>query len=199
MPHLTHYEIEIKLRVSDLPTLLRRLRGLGASTYGRVFEQNTIYDTPDSSLYRHGRLLRVRVETPAPNRLIPAGRPGALLTSKVPVPRSTAARYKVKLECEFPLQDPRRWPIMLRTLGFRPAFRYEKYRSTFRLPGLTLDLDETPVGVFLELEGSPRAIDSVAHALGYSPHDYFRGTYWDVYASECRRRGRRPRNMVFSL
>jgi adenylate cyclase class 2 len=197
MPHPTHHEIEIKLRVSDLPTLIRRLRGLGASAYGRVFEQNTIYDTHDSALHRRGRLLRVRVETPAPTHLIRAGSPGALLTSKVPVPPSGSARYKVKLERELPLRDPRRWPAILQALGLRPAFRYEKYRSTFRLPGLALDLDETPVGIFLELEGSPGTIDRTARALGYSRREYFRGTYWDLYAAECRRRGRAIKDMIF--
>lgn len=198
MSSLTHHEIEVKLRVTQIPALLKRFRLLGAACRGRVFEQNTIYDTPGSDLRRLGRLLRVRVETPAPTRLIPAGHHGALLTSKVPVPRSGLPRYKVKLERELPLQDPRRLPAILRSLGFRPAFRYEKYRSTFRLSGLALDLDETPVGVFLELEGNPRAIDRVAYTLGFTRRDYFCGTYWDLYAAECRRRGRTPRNMVFS-
>jgi len=42
-------------------------------------------------------------------------------------------------------------------------FRYEKYRTTFRLPdsnawanGLLIELDETPIGTFVELEGPPR-------------------------------------------
>lgn len=198
MSSLTHHEIEVKLRVTDTPSLLKRLRRLGAVCRGRVFELNTLYDTPGSLLYRLGRLLRVRVETPAPVRLIPAGRAGALLTSKVPVPPKGTVRYKVKIERELPLQDPRRWLAILRFLGFRPAFRYEKYRSTFRLPHLAITLDETTVGVFLELEGEPEEIDRVARALGYSPRDYFCGTYWDLYAAECRRRGRRPRNMVFN-
>jgi adenylate cyclase, class 2 len=197
MPHLTHHEIEIKLRVTDIPSLLRRLRQLGAICHGRIFEQNTLYDTPDFTFRRLGRLLRVRVEAPSPNRLVPAGRPGALLTSKVPVPPKGTPRYKVKIEREVSLQNPRRWPAILRSLGLRPAFRYEKYRSTFRLPRLSIDLDETPVGVFLELEGAPRAIDRVARTLGYSSRDYFCGTYWDLYAAECRRRGRVPGNMVF--
>ena len=81
----------------------------------------------------------------------------------------------------------------------RPTFRYEKFRTAYRLPRsrLHLDLDETPVGVFLELEGEPRAIDRAARALGFAPSDYIRGTYWDVYAADCRRRGRIRRNMVF--
>jgi adenylate cyclase class 2 len=86
---------------------------------------------------------------------------------------------------------------MLGSLGLRPGFRYEKYRSTFRLPGLHLDLDETPIGVFLELEGSPSAIDRTARALGYAPRDFIRATYYDLYAADCRRHGRIPRNMLF--
>jgi adenylate cyclase class 2 len=86
----------------------------------------------------------------------------------------------------------------LRAIGLRPSFRYEKYRSTFRLAGLHLDLDETPVGVFLELEGAPRSIDRVARSLGFVPREYINGTYWDLYAADCRRRGRKPANMLFS-
>jgi hypothetical protein len=65
------------------------------------------------------------------------------------------------------------------------------------MPELHLDLDETPVGVFLELEGDPQAIDRAARALGYLHHDYVRGTYWDLYRAECERRGRIARNMLF--
>jgi adenylate cyclase class IV len=61
----------------------------------------------------------------------------------------------------------------LELLGFRPGFRYEKYRASFRLPNLHVDLDETPAGNFLELEGSPKAIERVAHALGYSAATIF--------------------------
>jgi hypothetical protein len=62
---------------------------------------------------------------------------------------------------------------------------------------LHVSLDETPVGVFLELEGAVPEIDKVASALNFSPPDYIRATYWDLYAADCRRRGRTPRNMLF--
>ena len=86
---------------------------------------------------------------------------------------------------------------MLQSLGFRPGFRYEKIRISFLLGGLHLGLDETPVGTFLELEGDPKAIDRIAKALGYTVGDYVRANYYGLFEADCRRRGIRPKNMVF--
>jgi adenylate cyclase, class 2 len=193
----TAREIEVKLRVAELPALVRSLKRLGAKLHGRVLEQNTLYDTPSADFRRRGCLLRLRIETPAPSELLPGGARCAILTSKAPVPEPGGrSRYKERLERELAVEAPARWPSALRVIGLRPSFRYEKYRTTFRLPNLHLDLDETPVGTFLELEGPPRAIDRVARALGYAPGEYIKGTYWDLYAADCRRRGRRPGNML---
>lgn len=193
----TVLEIEVKLRITDLPSLIRDISRLRAGCSGRVLERNALFDTPDEDFRRSGRLLRVRIETPSPSRLFQGGLRRTVITSKAPASASTGSRYKKKLERELVGRSPQDWPVILQSLGFRPGFRYEKYRTAFRLPGLHLDVDETPMGVFLELEGSPKAIDRVARALGFSPRDYIRGTYWDVFQAECRRRGHFPRNMLF--
>jgi adenylate cyclase class IV len=206
----TNREIEVKLRVADVPDTLCKLKNLGARYESRVLERNTLYDTPDSDFRRRGNLLRVRVEKPAKRPGTSEGRRHAgrastrtILTSKfTAAPRSARARrYKEKLERELVVpSSPAHCDRVFRSLGLRRGFRYDKFRSTFRLsrlPGLTIELDETPAGTFLELEGRPRAIDSAARALGYTPRDYFCGTYWDVYVAECRRCGLVPRNMVF--
>lgn len=193
-------EIEIKLRVADISTLIRKLRRLGAATRGRVFERNTLYDTRESDFRRRGLLFRVRMETPAAAHSLAAGARRAVLTFKAPPDhRESRARkrYKERLETELEIQRPATWARTLRMLGLHPAFRYEKYRSAFRLGRLHLDLDETPAGVFLELEGAPTDIDRAARELGYAPRDYIQATYWDIYADDCRRRGRVPKNMVF--
>jgi adenylate cyclase, class 2 len=203
-PRKTHAEIEIKLAVTDLDATICAIQALGAVNQGRVFESNTLYDTPHSDLRHRGRLLRVRSESaPLAGRRNRQGRARkVVLTSKAPPPqpRNTEkrSRYKVRAEREVVApKDRRDWRATLNALGFQPAFRYEKYRTSFRLRGLHLDLDETPLGTFLELEGRPAAIDRVARALGYKPDRYIRGTYWDVYVAACRRRGRPIRNMIF--
>jgi adenylate cyclase, class 2 len=197
---VTNVETEIKLRVPNLPNLLHRQRQIGAREHGRVFQENTIYDTPDGDFYRHGRLVRLRIESSK------KGSRDAKLTSKAPTDkaknrgsvRKSAPRHKENLERETDVRDPERTARLLETIGLRPSFRYEKYRTSFRLGGLHLDLDETPIGIFLELEGRAPAIDRVAKKLGYAPADYIRSTYWDVYAADCRRHRKKPTNMVFS-
>ena len=195
-PKGTNREIEVKLPVKNLPEMAEQLRRIGAADRGRVFEENTLYDTPGGNLRSTGRLLRLRVEAAA------NGRCRALLTSKAPVRQSRGERlkppkHKERLEREVTVGDPRRAVHLLKATGLRPSFRYEKYRTSFRLSGLHLDLDETPLGDFLELEGHPAAIDQVARTLGYSPSDYIRATYWDLYAANCRRRGLPLKSMVF--
>jgi len=197
MPVRARRETEIKLRISDLPAVLRRVRGLRARCLGRVFESNTLFDTPDCDLRRRGCLIRVRIETPARSRLISAGPLRAWVTFKAPVRRFGRSRYKERLESECRIEPRRDWFATLGSLGFRPGFRYEKFRTGFRLGPLHIDLDETPVGTFLELEGPTAAIDRIARRLGFSSHDYIRGTYWDLYAAASRRRGKNPRNMLF--
>jgi adenylate cyclase class 2 len=211
----THRETEIKLAIKDLPSLVDKLRAMGVEARGRVLEQNTLFDTDGSDLRHGGRLLRLRTETPAPSPFAAGGPRRTMLTAKSrPLPERNSRKkklYRENLEREIALTKPRRglprrkrtlvdrgWPFVLGVLGLRSGFRYEKYRTTFRTHGVHLDLDETPVGVFLELEGQPDAIDRVAGSLGFTPRDYIRATYYELYAAERRRRGRAVRHMEFS-
>src|SRR5271163_3246909 len=148
-------------------------------------------------------LLRLRIETPA-NRNAPAtrGKERVILTSKAPPPpqqNEKSSHYKIRAEREqVAATSSRHYAKALTSLGFRPTFRYDKFRTAFHLPNLHLDLDETPAGVYLELEGHPKAIDRTAKALGFTKKAYLRVTYWDLYASACRRLRITPRNMLFS-
>jgi adenylate cyclase, class 2 len=195
-------EIEIKLRITNLREILGHLTKLGAVSFGRVLEQNTLFDTRDSSFWRQGRLLRLRTQTPVPGNGSRGGPRTTILTAKAPPSsgRSSSPKkmpYKERLESELAVGTRVQWPRALGELGFRAGFRYEKYRTSFRLGALHLDLDETPVGVFLELEGAPSAIRRTARALGFAPKQHIRATYWDLYAADCRRFKRKPRNMMF--
>ncbi len=196
-------EVEVKLRVADRRTLLARLSKLGAVYQSRVHEMNTLYDTPGRAMLRKGQLLRIRIEHPAdksPAASTAKNPPlaGAVLTFKGPVrgsrwsPARGARKYKVREEREVRVTDGEQLAAILEAFGLRPSFRYEKYRSTYRLPGMNsviLELDETPIGDFLELEGVRGSIDRAANLLGYGPMDYVTKSYGALFLESVRKSG----------
>ena len=72
---------------------------------------------------------------------------------------------------------------MLSRLDFIPTFRYEKFRTEYHRAGETgvATLDETPIGVYLELEGAPAWIDRSARRLGFAESDYSTASYYGLY------------------
>lgn len=179
-------EIEIKLRVPDAGSARRLLRAAGFRVCKqRVFESNTLFDTAGKRLRHAGLMLRVRDVNGA-----------AKLTYKGP---ASVGKHKDREELEIDASDPPMLAAILEKLGFAPAFRYEKFRTEFRRDhGGEATLDETPIGVFLELEGSPRWIDRTARRLGFAEKDYVTASYAALYFDWCARQHCAPTNMVFS-
>ena len=60
-----------------------------------------------------------------------------------------------------------------------------------------MTLDETPIGVFLELEGPAKWIDSTAKELGFSYADYITASYGVLFAEWCKEYELSTRDMVF--
>ena len=204
-------ETEIKLRIGDLPALRRALAKFGATVVTpRVHELNIVFDTPESDLAAREHLLRIRTETVGRSRgEAPRAGIHALVTFKRPVSaparNGKVERHKVREEIELTVSDPRALASIFEGLGMIPRFRYEKCRTTFRLPGsrrwakgLLMELDETPIGIFLELEGPAGAIDRAAQVLGFEPRDYILANYMVLYREDCLRRGEEPGDMIFS-
>jgi len=201
-----------------VPAFHRALKRIGARLAGpgtsKVHEENVIFDTPQGGLAKHGQLLRIRTETPEvrgkPKTTGPQQR--VVLTFKQPMVQPAGAEtgsassgsYKVRDEIEVEVAEGGNLTRIFEGLGMNGWFRYEKCRTTFRLPaskawalGLLIELDETPIGTFVELEGPPAAIDRAAAELGFSKHDYLSKNYLRLYMEECRRKGVQPSHMVF--
>lgn len=180
-------EIEIKLRVADAKTAAAMLERAGFRVSApEVFERNTMFDTPEESLRSAGALLRVR----------DAGET-AILTYKGPA--EAGSKYKSREEEEVRVADSRGMRAILERLGFQPFFRYEKRRTEYRLDreGGVATLDDTPIGVYIELEGEPDWIDRCAALLGFGEEDYITASYGRLYLKWCEARGVAPSHMVF--
>ena len=215
MPEPKHrQEIEIKLRVQDVAAIRSRLKRLRAREISpRTHEFNTLYDTPRQDLKRQGQLIRIRIEQPALSfgKRRPNENAAAILTYKGPSLSSRTAtevgghsnirtHFKIKDEAEVSVAGADEMARILHGLGLHPGFRYEKFRTTYALPGvrgLKIELDETPVGTYLELEGPVAGIERGAHLLGYDRKDYLKDTYGSLYLAACRRQGRKPGDMLF--
>ena len=180
-------ETEIKLAVPDARTARGLLRSAGFRvSKRRVFETNTAFDTPELALRRAATLLRLR-------------QAGGVTTLTYKGPPDVG-RHKSREELELEISDARAMAGIIQRLGLGPVFRYEKYRTEYRQAGRSgvALLDETPVGVYLELEGSPTWIDRAARQLGFGEHEYITASYARLYLEWCEWHAVHAADMVFS-
>jgi len=179
-------EIEIKLTVPGVPEAKRLLYRNGFHVHKRrLLEDNLVLDTAGLELGNSARLLRVR-EAGGRTVVTYKGRP-------------TPSRHKSREELEVDASSAHGAVAIFERLGFRQVFRYQKYRTEYkqRARSGVATLDETPIGVYLELEGSPAWIDRTAARMGFVERDYITASYGRLYLEWCKRHRRKARDMVF--
>jgi adenylate cyclase, class 2 len=182
-------EIEVKFRVADPEALHYRLAAAGFhEETPRTFERNVLYDTPDRSLRARTAILRVRKYG---ERWI--------VTFKCPPPdNDPAARYKHREETETRVQDGEALGQIFSQLGYQPAFVYEKWRTEYSDAIGHCVLDETPIGVYAELEGPPEWIDTTGRRLGIDQADFITLSYGRLFEQWKKESGSPVENLTFN-
>ena len=179
-------EIEIKLSLESAAKGRALLRHNGFSIKkSRALEENLVLDDKDHSLYDRGVLLRVR-------------RMGKKITCTAKGPE-IPGRYKQREEHEFEASSFEDCLAFFATVGYQESFAYEKYRTEFAVAGQPghATLDETPIGVYMELEGPARWIDQTAKKLGFAQNTWITASYGRLYTEWCEGRGITPTSMRF--
>ena len=161
-------ETEIKFRIANIRALARKLRGAGFRIdTPRAHEMNTLYDLPEEVLRGRNELLRIR-------------KYGSAWTV-AHKSKGKIGRHNSRTELETGVSDGRKMDAILRALGYTPSFRYEKFRSEWTDGKGHVVVDETPVGNFCEIEGTPRWIDATAEKLGITMTDYITKNYAGLF------------------
>jgi adenylate cyclase class 2 len=178
-------EVEIKFLVADAKVLARRLPASGFRLVTRrTHEMNVLYDLPGHPLRQRGEILRLRKYGDR-----------WTFTHKS---KGTARRHKSRQELETTVADGASLDRILRTLGFTPSFRYEKFRSEWTDGQGHVVIDETPIGTVAEIEGGPRWIDRTARLLDVRRTSYITLSYGALFEEWKRRTGSPAREMTFA-
>ena len=177
-------EREVKLRCSSLEDARAAILAAGATPLRcRRLQEDVLLDTEDETLRRRRCVLRIRTE---------GGK--SLLTFKGPV---QPGAMKVREEYETVVGDGEVLRHVLEELGLHVWFRYEKYREEYAAEDVTIALDETPVGTFVEIEGGEDGIQAMTRALGRTPADFILDSYRGLFVQHREKHGLHGANMVF--
>ena len=184
MTTATTVEREIKLAYASADEARDAILAAGATPLrGRRLQEDALLDTEDEQLRRRRCVLRVRTEN---------GK--SRLTWKGPV---QPAAMKIREEVETVVGDGEVLLRVLQELGLHVWFRYEKFREEFAHEDVIVAVDETPVGVFVEIEGGEQGILRMADALGKSPADFVLESYRGLFLSHRERSGVTGADMLF--
>ena len=182
-------EIELKFCVADTEALRSAADGLGFRLVTeRTFESNTLYDSADRQLRGPRQILRLRkygARSTVTHKRQADGGDGDL-------------RYKTRIETESLVEDGDALAEVFKQLGYDPVFRYEKFRTEWEMEEGHLVLDETPIGVWAELEGPPAWIDAMLERLCIAPELQSTESYGKLFLRWKAKTGSAAENLTFT-
>ncbi|HTV14414.1 MAG TPA: class IV adenylate cyclase [Acidobacteriaceae bacterium] len=182
-------EIEVKFAVADAADLKNRLAGAGfREETPRTFERNVLYDTPDRRLRAQQAILRVREY----------GERWTVTHKCLTRHNDPAARHKHREETETTVRDGEAIGHIFTHLGYVPSFAYEKWRTEFSDGTGHCVLDETPIGVYAELEGPEDWIDATGHQLGVDHAQFLTLSYGRLFDQWREQTGSTAQNLTFA-
>ena len=180
----TTLEREVKLSFDTADAAREAVLAAGATPlHGRRLQEDALLDDAANTLRERGCALRIRMEN---------GK--SRITFKGPIQDS---EMKLRDEFETVVGDGVLLLRIFEELGYQVWFRYEKYREEFAHEDVIVAVDETPVGVFVEIEGSETGITTMAAAMGRTPDDYILASYRALFLKRAAVLGLRGTDMVF--
>lgn len=176
-------EQEVKLSFATIEAARQAVTTAGGRlVVSRRLLADVFYDTADARLVQRSEALRLRYDGTS-----------VTLTWKG-APQAGAVKTREEIEA---CVEGDTLAALLGALGYVPRFRSEKHREEYRLDDALVTVDEVPFGVFVEIEGTPAAIETVTRRLGRSPGDYELASYVSLWRRWCAAHGLPFGDMLF--
>jgi adenylate cyclase class 2 len=157
-------EQEVKLRFASLEAARQAVHTAGGRLVrARRLQQDRFLDTAARALSEQRLALRLRREPDS-----------ATLTYKG---APQGGPVKSREEIETTVADADALELVFSRLGYVERWRFEKYREDYAIGGARVFVDDSSVGVFIEIEATPEQIKKTAALLGKSPADYVLSSY----------------------
>jgi adenylate cyclase class 2 len=162
-------EQEVKLKFESLEAARQAVHTAGGRLVrSRRLQQDRFLDTPNLTLSEGRLALRLRRE------------PGVTTLTYKGVPQ--AGPVKSREEIETTVADADAMELLFDRLGFVERWRFEKHREDYALGDARVFVDDSSVGVYVEIEATPDLIETTAALLGKTPADYVLSSYRSLAA-----------------
>jgi adenylate cyclase class 2 len=182
-------ETEVKFCVGDRAVLEAKLQANGFHCETpSTFERNTLYDTADRSLRAQHQILRVRHY----------GETWVVTHKRMPDQETEQELHKHRLETETQVEDGEAIASIFMMLGYKAAFIYEKWRAEYADGTGHCTVDQTPIGLFAELEGPADWIDAMVPQLGVAEEDVMTLSYGRLFERWKKETGSSAENFTFA-
>ncbi len=184
-------EQEVKIRIKNKSQLIKKLNGLG-------YKEKEVIRQKTYRCWRSDKLFSRAGIYPRTRTTIHSDRTEHTFTVKSRFKDPEKGLFE-REECEIRVEDAKKVAKALSLLGLSDQRILEKRRHCFRKPGQEATyvlLDEFCFGDYLEIEGSPKAIDNLLEQLKIEG-ERLGMAYWDVYWHYCKDRGvKEKRNLI---
>lgn len=110
-----------------------------------------------------------------------------LLTFKQRIENKSEIKHQIEFETE--IQDAEEIEKIIESLGFEKSLVYEKRRKIWQFENVEIVLDELPFGLFMEIEGSVKAIKNAELKLGAGHFKTEHGAYPQLTAKLGKKNG----------
>ncbi len=165
-----NFEIEVKIRLKeDFNRIEEKLINSGFEAETSFQKELNIFYDRNGELKEKGLALRLRYFS----NMVSLTLKGKSLKKKI----------KERKEYEVSVSSFENMDLILKSVGLKPFFKYEKMRKLFRNKNNVLvTLDKTPFGNFMEIEGNVKSIKIIMDEMEISQNDIEEKNYLQLFS-----------------